>query len=177
MMLQQQQEDDDPLPSSSSDDEEGAEKRLKIRAVISISAPLDATAPEYRVPRPRVFMGKRLSPPRQALATIRAYIRDIPPGSIRTGGAPTPQMWELLLCIAQQAFLPRSFGMGGAAGGEGGGRRPTLEGIMETLDRREKNMVPVWIVHGRDDTVVCMTLGPLLISPKWGRRRGSKLFF
>ena len=143
MLLLQQ----DDLPGSRRDD--NAKERLRIRAVISISAPLDATAPEYKVPRPRVFMGRSPPPPRQALAKIRAYIKAIPPGSIRTGGEPTADMWELLLCIAQQAFLPRLFGMGA---GEGG--RSTLEGIMETLDRRDKRMVPAWIVHGMNDTMV-----------------------
>lgn len=124
-------------------------EQVRIRAVISTSAPLDATAPEYKVPRPRVFMGRSPPPPRQALAKIRAYIKGIPQGSIRTGCEPTPDMWELLLCIAQQALLPRLFGMG--AGEEG---KPTLESIMETLDRMDKKMVPVWIVHGTNDTMV-----------------------
>lgn len=141
-MLQQ----DDLLGSSSV---ENVKEQVRIRAVISISAPLDATAPEYKVPRPRVFMGRSPPPPRQALAKIRAYIKGIPQGSIRTGCEPTPDMWELLLCIAQQALLPRLFGMG--AGEKG---RPTLESIMETLDRRDKKMVPVWIVHGTNDTMV-----------------------
>ncbi|KAL4779473.1 hypothetical protein BJX76DRAFT_340708 [Aspergillus varians] len=57
-------------------------------------------------------------------------------------------MWELLLCIAQQAFLPRLFG----AGARGG--RPALEGIMETLDRGDHKMAPVWVVHGTNDTLV-----------------------
>lgn len=141
-MLQQ----DDLLGSSSV---ENVKEQVRIRAVISISAPLDATAPEYKVPRPRVFMGRSPPPPRQALAKIRAYIKGIPQGSIRTGCEPTPDMWELLLCIAQQALLPRLFGMG--AGEKG---RPTLESIMETLDRMDKKMVPVWIVHGTNDTMV-----------------------
>jgi acetyl esterase/lipase len=135
------------LGCSSSD--ENVQDQVRIRAVISISAPLDATAPEYKVPRPRVFIGRSPPPPRQALAKIRAYIKGIPPGSIRTGCEPTPDMWELLLCIAQQAFLPRLFAMG--AGEEG---RPILEGIMETLGRADKKMVPVWIVHGKNDTMV-----------------------
>ena len=141
---------DSMLLGSSRDDDDAKKERLRIRAVISISAPLDATAPEYKVPRPRVFMGRSPPPPRQALAKIRAYIKAIPPGSIRTGGEPTATMWELLLCIAQQAFLPRLFGMG-AREEEG---RSTLEGIMETLERRDKRMVAAWIVHGTNDTMV-----------------------
>ncbi|POS71319.1 hypothetical protein DHEL01_v210286 [Diaporthe helianthi] len=58
-------------------------------------------------------------------------------------------MWELLLCIAQQAYLPRLFGAG--TGGEYG--TPTLEGLMETLDKGDKTMAPVWVVHGTNDTM------------------------
>ncbi|KAL4970620.1 putative polyketide synthase [Aspergillus stella-maris] len=116
---------------------------LRIRAVISISAPLDATAPEYKIPRPRIFMGQKPPPPREALGKIRAYIKGIPKGSIRTGCEPTSEMWQLLLCIAQQAYLPRLFGMGI------GKSKSTLEGLLETLERGEHRMVPVWIVHGK----------------------------
>ncbi|KAL4939384.1 Alpha/Beta hydrolase protein [Aspergillus oleicola] len=127
--------------------QETGETMLKIRAVISISAPLDATAPEYKVPRPRVFMGQRPPPPREAVAKIRAYIKGIPEGSIRTGCEPTSEMWELLLCVAQQAYLPRLFGTGA------GKNRSTLEGLMETLKRGGHRMVPIWIVHGTNDTM------------------------
>jgi pimeloyl-ACP methyl ester carboxylesterase len=131
--------------------EDAAEvQQVQIRAVISISAPLDATAPEYKVPRPRIFMGRSPPPPRQALANIRGYIKRICPGSIRPGCEPTSDMWELLLCIAQQAYLPRLFGAGGPAEGVS-----TLEGLMETLDRGDRTMAPVWVVHGTNDTMVC----------------------
>ncbi|KAL9618289.1 MAG: hypothetical protein Q9160_007000 [Pyrenula sp. 1 TL-2023] len=143
---------------------EGKEQqRVRIRAVISISAPLDATAKEYKVPRPRVFMGRSPPPPRQALAKIRAYIKRIEPGSIRTGCEPTPEMWELLLCIAQQAYLPRLFGAGAGAGEESS--RSAMEGLMEMLERKDREMVPVWIVHGRDDTMC-----PAVCSSGFARR-------
>lgn len=128
-----------------------AVKEVHIRAVISISAPLDATAPEYKIPRPRVFMGHRPPPPRQALSKIRAYIKSMRPGSIRTGCEPTSDMWELLLCIGQQACLPRLFGLGDKEEGV-----PVLEELMETLERKENPMTPVWLVHGRDDTMVSL---------------------
>ncbi|KAL4894559.1 Alpha/Beta hydrolase protein [Aspergillus ambiguus] len=134
------------LPSAG-DDKMIERQQVRIKAVISISAPLDATAPEYKVPRPRVFMGRSPPPPRQALAKIRGYIKGIPRGSIRTGCEPTSDMWELLLCIAQQALLPRLFGIGVGAD------RPTLESIMETLENNDREMVPIWIVHGMDDTM------------------------
>ena len=133
-------------PDAGSGDDVG--EQVQIRAVISVSAPLDATAPEYKVPRPRVFMGRSPPPPRQALAKIRGYIHRIPPQSIRTGCEPTSHMWELLLCIAQQALLPRLFGR------DAGNNLPALEGLMETLGRRERIMIPVWVVHGSDDTMV-----------------------
>lgn len=71
-----------------------------------------------------------------ALAKTRAYIKGVPQGSIPTGYESTPSMWELLMCIAQQTFLPRLFGVGT---GEDG--RLTLEGIMETLDNRDSSSV------------------------------------
>ncbi|WYZ44886.1 hypothetical protein EsH8_VIII_000202 [Colletotrichum jinshuiense] len=137
---------DSMLQDSSGDEKAG--ERVKIRAVISISAPLDDTEPEYKVPRPRVFMGRRPPPPRQALAKIREYIKRIPHGSIRTGCEPTADMWELFLCMAQQNFLPRLLGLRAAEG------KPALEGIMETLGRSDMPMVPVWVLHGSDDTMV-----------------------
>lgn len=138
------------LHGAGTKNEESEEKGVQIRAVISISAPLDATAPEYKVPRPRVFMGQSPPPPRQALAKIRGYMKSIRAGSIRTGCEPTADMWELLLCIAQQAHLPRLFGTDAAEG------LPILEGIMETLNRSDKTMAPAWIVHGTNDTMVCL---------------------
>ena len=138
----------------------GGEKlneQVRIRAVVSISAPLDVTAIEYRVPRPRVFMGRRPPPPRDALAKIRAYVKGIPQGSIRTGCEPTADMWELLLCILQQAILHRLFGTGV------GEEHSALEGIMETLVGGDRKMVPVWLVHGTDDTMVCMLRPPVML--------------
>ena len=147
----------DDLLCSNSDD--SLKEQVRIRAVISISAPLDLTAVDYKVPQPRVFMGRRPPPPRQALAKIRDYIKGIPQGSIRTGCEPTADMWELALCIAQQAWLPRLFGMGD---GEG---NLTLECITETLDKYDRKMVPAWIVHGTNDTIVCLFRPPVF--PFW----------
>ncbi|KAL8793204.1 MAG: hypothetical protein Q9195_004234 [Heterodermia aff. obscurata] len=146
---------DDRLESSSG---EHLDEQARIRAVISISAPLDVSDLDMRVPRPRLFIGWRPPPPRQALAKIRAYIKNIPEGSIRTGCEPTSDMWELLLCVVQQAQLPRLFGVGI------GEDSSALEGIMETLDRRDRKMVPVWIVHGTNDTMVCVLMPPVLPS-------------
>ncbi|KAL4900999.1 hypothetical protein BDW74DRAFT_89610 [Aspergillus multicolor] len=133
---------------------------MEIRAVISISAPLDATAPEYKVPRPRIFMGRRPPPPKEALGRIRAYMKNIPRGSIRTGCEPTSDMWELLLCIAQQALLPRLFGKRSSEG------KPVIEGLMDTLDKGGCNMAPVWIVHGTNDTMVCFHPSFLSFEPR-----------
>lgn len=148
-MLQQHDDTTHRNEANTNNEDAEGQRVVQIRAVISISAPLDATAPEYKVPRPRVFMGRSPPPPRQALANIRGYIKRIRPGSIRTGCEPTPDMWELLLCIAQQAYLPRLFGTGAAGG------LSTLEGLMGTLDRGDRAMAPVWVVHGTNDTMVC----------------------
>ncbi|KAK2048032.1 alpha/beta-hydrolase [Colletotrichum somersetense] len=143
-----------PQPDSGDEDSDGDTQSgpvegVKIRAVISIAAPLDDTDPVYKVPRPRVFMGTRPPPPRQALAKIRGYLKNITPGSIRTGSEPTADMWELFLCLAQQNYMPRLFGLRGGQDG-----RPAVEGFMETLGKGDKTMAPVWVVHGGDDTMV-----------------------
>jgi acetyl esterase/lipase len=73
--------------------------RIEIKAVISISAPLgDSGAIKYSVPGPRVIMGARPPPARQAELMIKKYIRAIKPGAIRSVGDPA-EMWQLLLCI------------------------------------------------------------------------------
>lgn len=73
--------------------------KIEIKVVISISAPLgDSGAIKYSIPGPRVIMGARPPPPRQAELIIQKYIRTIRPGAIRSVGDPA-EMWQLLLCI------------------------------------------------------------------------------
>ncbi|KAL2864581.1 putative polyketide synthase [Aspergillus lucknowensis] len=122
-------------------------------AVISISAPLDTGAPELRVPRPRTFIGTRPAPPpREAEARIRTYIKNIPPGAIRTGSKPTAEMWQLVLCVLQQSYLPRLFGA------KGNGQKAALSGVMESLEKwkeeRGEGLPALWIVHGSGDTMI-----------------------
>ncbi|GFF81102.1 polyketide synthase, putative [Aspergillus udagawae] len=138
--------------SLSEEKQENVKPIVDIRAVISISAPLDTNAPELRVPRPRTFIGTRPPPPREAEARIRTYIKNIPPGAIRTGSKPTVEMWELVLCVSQQSYLPRLFGV------KGNGQKAALSGIMESLEKwkeeRSEGLPALWIVHGSGDTMI-----------------------
>lgn len=113
-----------------------------IKVMISIAGPLNADVPHFKVPRPRTLMGSRPPPPRQAEATIRDYLKNMKPGAIRTGCEPS-EMWELAMCVFQQAYLPRFFGVKG---------NPVLD-LMATLDR-VKTMPPIWVIHGEQDTMV-----------------------
>lgn len=73
--------------------------KINIKAVISISAPLDGSATmRTMVPGPRMVMGARPPPPRQAQTLIRDYIRHGEPGVVRTEGDPL-EMWTLLLSL------------------------------------------------------------------------------
>ena len=101
---------------------------IKVR--ISIAAPLNFDVPHLRVPRPRILMGSRPPPPRQAEATIRDYLKKMKPRAIRTGCEPS-EMWEFAMCVFQQAYLPRRFGVKGNL----------VLDVMATLDRA-KMMLP-----------------------------------
>ncbi|KAH1630619.1 hypothetical protein KXV25_002581 [Aspergillus fumigatus] len=140
------------LDPSQQENQEHIKAIVDIRVVISISAPLDTNAPELRIPRPRTFIGTRPPPPREAEARIRTYIKNILPGAIRTESKPTAEMWELVLCVSQQAYLPRLFGV------KGSGQKAALSGIMESLvkwkEERGKGLPALWIVHGIGDTMI-----------------------
>ncbi|KAL5358472.1 Alpha/Beta hydrolase protein [Aspergillus floccosus] len=127
----------------------GEVETITIKAMISISAPLDPNVPELKIPRPRKFMGTKAPPPRQAEALIRKYIKNMRPGAIRTGQDPTIDMWELLLCILQQCYLPRLF--------KGNGGKDMYGMLMEMLKKEEGKadaMIPTWIIHGTEDTLI-----------------------
>lgn len=95
--------------------------------------------------------------------TVRNYIKAIPPagnaGSIRTGCEPDADMWRLVLCIAQQGWLPRFF-----EGGKGWDIRAALEAVAvrcgaaaaATDKGNGMGMAPVWVVHSEGDTMVCI---------------------
>jgi acetyl esterase/lipase len=114
----------------------------KTKVMISISAPIDGDVPYMRIPRPRIMVGSRPPPPRQAEAIIRDYLKNMRPGAIRTGCEPSEQL-ELALCIFQQAYLPRYLGLKA---------NPVLD-IMKSLDGT-KTVPPVWAIHGESDTMV-----------------------
>ena len=115
-----------------------------IKLMISVSAPLNFDIPYLKVPRPRLIIGTRPAPPRQAEATIREYLKKMKPEAIRTGFEPS-EMWEFCLCVFQQAYLPRFFGAKG---------NPVLD-LMVTMDQVQ-SMPPIWVVHGDQDTMVCV---------------------
>ena len=88
-------------------------------------------------------MGSHPPPPRQAKALIRAYTKNITPGTIVTERDPS-LLWELVLCIIQQGRLPRLMG---------GRSDPRLD-IMGLLDN-VASMPAVWVIHGMQDSIVC----------------------
>lgn len=119
---------------------------VRITALLSISAPLDTSDSDFTVPRPRTILGITPPPPRQALAKIRNYIKKMPPGKVRTASEPTPDIWELLLCVVQQAYLPRLLNLQG---------NMNMLSLMQTLeDEPVKADVPIWVIHGANDTLV-----------------------
>jgi hypothetical protein len=65
-------------------------------------------------------------------------------------------MWELVLCVSQQSYLPRLFGV------KGNGQKAALSGIIESLEKwkeeRSEGLPALWIVHGSGDTMVSSTL-------------------
>jgi acetyl esterase/lipase len=133
---------------------------IDIKVVVCISGTLDTNAPlKLGVPLPRVIMGTRPPPPRQAEALIRDYIRNIEPGAVRTKGDPI-DMWPLLICIVQQAWLPRLLGVKA---------NPHLQ-LMARLEQM-KSIPPLWIIHGKEDSIVsqlssrfCLYFHPKLTS-------------
>ena len=74
----------------------------KIKAIVSMYAPLHRSLPHFTIPQPRIIMGAPPSPPRQAEIKIRSYMKSMSPKAVRTTGDPA-DMWELLRCILQQA--------------------------------------------------------------------------
>jgi acetyl esterase/lipase len=118
----------------------------KIKAIVSISAPLHGSVPHFTVPKPKIIMGSRPPPPRQAEAIIRTYIKSMKPEAVRTGCDPL-DMWELVLCIIQQGWLPRLMGA----------KADERLDIMAVLDDIE-TMPPIWVIHGEQDSIVNTTM-------------------
>ncbi|OJJ98401.1 hypothetical protein ASPACDRAFT_61912 [Aspergillus aculeatus ATCC 16872] len=128
--------------------EEGTE--ITIRAVISTYALLDPDVPELRIPQPRTFMEMRPPPPRQAEAVIRKYMDGCSPnlGAIRSRQEPSPKLWELFLCEVQQCYFTRLL-----KHTDGGTHAVNMVERMVAEAEAEQSVVPMWIIHGRDDTV------------------------
>lgn len=120
----------------------------KIKVLISSHAPLNWDIPHLKVPRPRTIMGTRPPPPRQAEGVVREYLKGIKEGSVRTGCDPG-EMWEFALCVFQQAYLPRFFGVKG---------NPVLD-VMASLNKVE-SLPPAWVIHGEQDTMVSFAFQP-----------------
>ncbi|KAL2065355.1 hypothetical protein VTL71DRAFT_3025 [Oculimacula yallundae] len=120
----------------------------KIKAIISDSAALNFDVSDLKVPRPRVMMGTRPPPPRQAEALIRAYLKKFKEDGAKTRtGCEPGELWELTLCIFQQAYLPRLWWVKGES---------TPLSLMQGIEREEesKRMKPIWVIHGMNDTMV-----------------------
>ena len=114
----------------------------RIKFLISLAGSLYTDIPYYRIPGPKVILGKIPPPPWKAERIIRDYVRNIKPGAVRTSGDPI-EMWEFLMCVLQQAYLARWLGMKGDE---------RLD-VMGTLEKT-KAMPPIWIVQGTQDSVV-----------------------
>lgn len=71
-----------------------------------MGGPINKDMPQFRIPGPRVIMGKRPPPAGKAEKVIRAYLKNIKPNTVRTHGD-VVEMWEFLTCVLQQAYLPR----------------------------------------------------------------------
>ena len=136
---------------------------IKIKAVISLYAPLDNSVPELKISRPRKILGSTPPPPRQAEAFIRAYVQRTK-GTTRSSGDPA-EMWDLVACVLQQGRLPRMFER----------RRDGRLDLLGVIERgyyyddyegengdvnemgigvRRGLLAPMWIVHGTEDSVV-----------------------
>ncbi|KAK8133289.1 hypothetical protein PG999_001462 [Apiospora kogelbergensis] len=120
----------------------------RIRAIISSSAPLHAAIPQFTIPQPRTIMGSRPPPPRQAERVIRSYLRAMEPGAVKVGCDPS-DMWEMVMCIMQQAWLLRLMSA----------KTDERLDVMGSLAKADK-VPPMWIIHGLQDSFapsVCST--------------------
>lgn len=118
----------------------------QIKVILSIAGSLYTDIPHYRVPGPKVILGKRPPPPRKAEMIIREYTRNMKEGVIRTSGDAV-EMWEFLTCVLQQAYLPRWLGL----------KADDKLDVMKMLEKVD-SMPPIWLVQGREDSVVCFRI-------------------
>ena len=117
----------------------------KIKFLISLAGSLYTEIPHYRIPGPKVILGKKPPPPWKAERIIREYVKNVKPGAIRTSGDPV-EMWEFLTCVLQQAYLPRWLGM----------QKDQRLDVVGNLEKAG-NLPPIWLVQGLQDSVVSQT--------------------
>ena len=106
-----------------------------------MGSPLYTEFPQYRIPGPRKILGKWPPPPRKAERTVRDYIKNMKPGAVRTSGDAV-EMWELLTCVLQQAYLPRWLR-------NAGHHWDVMKMLAET-----DQFPPIWVIQGEQDSVV-----------------------
>ncbi|ROV95018.1 hypothetical protein VMCG_08355 [Cytospora schulzeri] len=120
--------------------------KTNIKVIISTSAPLFSGIPYYSVPGPKPSSGGKPIPQRQAESTIRAYLRGIKPGQVRTGCEPS-ELWDFMMCVMQQAYWPRLMA------GKGNKNKTWLDATNGLTETTTAALPPMWIIHGADDTI------------------------
>ncbi|KAK1141875.1 hypothetical protein N8T08_008388 [Aspergillus melleus] len=113
----------------------------QIKVILSIAGSLYTDIPHYKVPGPKLILGKRPPPPRKAEIIIREYTRNMKEGVIRTSGDAV-EMWEFLTCVLQQAYLPRWLGL----------KADDKLDVMKMIEKVD-SLPPIWLVQGREDSV------------------------
>ncbi|PLB45035.1 putative polyketide synthase [Aspergillus steynii IBT 23096] len=113
-----------------------------IKVLLTIAGSLYTDIPHYKVPGPKMILGKRPPPPRKAEMIIREYTRNMKEGVIRTSGDAV-EMWEFLTCVLQQAYLPRWLGL----------KADERFEVMRMIEKVDF-MPPIWLVQGKEDSVV-----------------------
>ena len=83
-----------------------------LKVVASMGGSIVTDLPYYRIPGPRTILGKRPPPPGKAEKIVRAYLKTVDPLTVRTDGD-VVEMWELLTCVLQQAYMGRWVGSEG----------------------------------------------------------------
>lgn len=116
----------------------------QIKVLIFIAGSLYTDIPYFHIPSPKVILGNKAPVPYEAERIARAYVKNIKPGTIRKSGDAV-EMWELLTCVLQQAYLPRWLRM------RRGGNNQT-----DVMRNPEKvgEMPPIWIIQGNRGSVV-----------------------
>ncbi|KAM3504770.1 hypothetical protein MY11210_008228 [Beauveria gryllotalpidicola] len=120
-----------------------APSRIKIKAIISISAPLDhKSVLQAQVPGFQdLGMVEKISS-REAESFIKNFIAGLEPNSMRTSGDPI-EMWMLFASISRQGQIPRLLGF----------KKDHRLVLSSNFDRVD-TMPPCWIIHTSEDSIV-----------------------